>query len=212
MSLVLATGNPGKLREYQKLFPMLPIRPVSAFPGFEDVVEDAPDFEGNAILKAVAARRHTGLVSVADDSGLAVDALDGAPGIYSARYAPGSDADRVTALLTNLGDTHDRAAHFVCVIAIAGLPLDIELPPGLTRRDGCVLARGEVHGTIIDAPRGQNGFGYDPIFGMSDGRTMAEYSAAEKHAISHRGVAAARVVPFLANLLATRPEALESGV
>lgn len=209
--LVLATGNPGKLREYQSLFPDLPIELVSAFPGFGEVVEDAPDFEGNAILKAVAALEHTGHVSIADDSGLAVDALDGAPGIYSARYAPGSDADRVQALLANLGDAADRSAHFVCTIAIAGLPVDaLELPAGLVARDGCILARGEVHGRIIEAPRGANGFGYDPIFGMPDGRTLAEYSAAEKHAISHRGVAARRIAPFLSALLRTRPALFRS--
>lgn len=206
MTLVLATTNPGKLREYEALFPSLPIRLVSAYPGFEDVVEDAPDFEGNAILKAVAARAHTGRVAIADDSGLAVDALGGAPGIYSARYAPGSDADRVAYLLEQLRGITDRAARFVCVIAVAGLPADLALPAGLVRRDGCVLARGEVPGAIIDAPRGQNGFGYDPVFGMPDGRTLAEYAPAEKHGISHRGVAARLIAPWLEALLARQPE------
>lgn len=207
---MLATGNPHKVDEYRALFPMLPIRPISDFPGFPDVVEDAPDFEGNAILKAVAAHRHTGFVAIADDSGLAVDALDGAPGIYSARYAPGTDADRVTALLRNMPTGVDRAAHFVCTIAIAGLPAGLDLPAGLIERDGCVVGRGEVHGQIADAPRGTGGFGYDPVFARPDGRTLGEYSAAEKHAISHRGVAARIVSPFVAHLVAEQPELFQT--
>lgn len=204
--LVLATGNPHKVDEYRALFPMLPIRPISDFPGFEDVVEDAPDFEGNAILKAVAAHRHTGHIAIADDSGLAVDALNGAPGIYSARYAPGTDTDRMAALLRNMPTGDGRSAYFVCTIAIAGLPAGLNLPAGLIERDGCVVGRGEVHGQIADAPRGTQGFGYDPIFLRPDGRTLGEYSAAEKHAISHRGEAARVIAPFVALLVATRPE------
>jgi XTP/dITP diphosphohydrolase len=207
--LVLATGNAHKVEEYQDLFPMLPIRPVSDFPGMDEPVEDAPDFEGNAIIKAKAALAHTGRVSVADDSGLAVDALGGAPGVISARYVPGTDADRMHAVLQNMPADGDRAAHFVCVIAIAGLPADLELPEGVFYRDGCILARGAVHGAIIDAPRGTNGFGYDPIFGMPDGRTLAEYSAAEKHAVSHRGNAARHIAPFLDMLVKTRPALFE---
>lgn len=210
-ALVLATGNPHKVDEYRDLFPMLPIRPISDFPGFEDVVEDAPDFEGNAILKAVAAHHHTGYVSISDDSGLAVDALDGAPGVYSARYAPGTDADRMAKLLRALPADADRAAHFVCTIAIAGLPTGLDLPDGLIERDGCVVGRGEVHGHIADAPRGTQGFGYDPIFLRADGRTLGEYSAAEKHAISHRGEAARVVSPFIARLVAAHPELFQVG-
>lgn len=203
--MVLATGNPHKVEEYQALFPMLPIRPVSDFPGMAEPIEDAPDFDGNAIIKARAAQAHTGRIAVADDSGLVVDALNGAPGVISARYVPGTDVDRYQAVLRNMPSGADRAAHFVCVIAIAGLPTDLELPAGLVYRDGCVLARGAVHGAIIDGPRGANGFGYDPIFGMPDGRTLAEYSAAEKHAVSHRGVAARQIAPFLAGLVAAQP-------
>ncbi len=201
--LLIASGNAHKLEEFQALLPGLPLVGLSDYPDAPDVDETAPDFAGNAILKAQAAHAHSGLISLADDSGIAVDALGGQPGVRSARYAPGSDRDRLNALLaamTAFPEPAQRTARFVCVIAIAGLPDGLALPAGLTRRDGCVLAHGEVVGTLTHAPRGEGGFGYDPIFAGPDGRTTAELSADEKHAISHRGRAARLIQPLLTTL------------
>ncbi|MCA9547762.1 MAG: non-canonical purine NTP pyrophosphatase [Myxococcales bacterium] len=198
--LLIATGNPHKLDEFRALLPGLPLVGLDDFPPGPEVIESAPDFAGNAIIKAVAAYEHTGLISLADDSGIAVDALDGAPGVLSARYAPGSDRDRLNALLAAMADypeAAERTARFVCVIAIAGLPADLPLPEGLSRRDGCVIGRGVVEGTLTHGPRGEGGFGYDPIFELPDGRTSAELTAREKHAVSHRGRAARAVAPLL---------------
>lgn len=198
--LLVATNNAHKLEEFQALLPGVPLVGLGAFPPVPEPVEDAPDFTGNAIIKAVAAHTRTGLISLADDSGIAVDALDGAPGVLSARYAPGTDRDRLNALLRAMEaypDAAQRTARFVCVIAIAGLPQDLALPAGLEWRDGCVVGRGAVEGTLTHGPRGEGGFGYDPIFELPSGRTSAELSAAEKHAISHRGRAARIVQPLL---------------
>lgn len=196
-TLVIATGNTHKVDEYRALLPGVPLDLARDLP---DVLEDAPDFIGNAILKAKSAHAHLDRPVLADDSGLEVDALGGAPGVRSARYAPGTDRDRYTKLLAELGDRPDRAARFVCAIAIAGLPPEAltELPSPLTLRDGCVIARGTVDGAITRAPRGAHGFGYDPVFELPDGRTAAEHPPAHKHAVSHRGVAARHVAPLLA--------------
>lgn len=193
--LVIATGNPHKVDEYRALLPGVPLDLARGLP---DVAEDAPDFIGNAILKAASAHAHLGRPVLADDSGLEVDALGGAPSVRSARYAPGTDRDRYQKLLAALGDRPDRAARFVCAIAIAGLPAELPLPPHLERRAGCIIARGTVDGTITRAPRGAHGFGYDPVFELPDGRTAAEQTATQKHAVSHRGVAARQVAPLLA--------------
>jgi XTP/dITP diphosphohydrolase len=198
--ILVASGNAHKLEEYADLFPGVPVVGLGEYPDAPDPVEDAPDFIGNAIIKAKSARAHSGLMSLADDSGIAVDALDGAPGIYSARYAPGTDADRMFALLEAMEAHTDRGAQFVCAIAIAGVPEGTELPEGLSWREGCVVTQGIVRGTLTRAPRGSNGFGYDPIFELPSGRTTAELSADAKHAISHRGVAARTVIPLLNEL------------
>lgn len=197
-ALVIATGNTHKLGEYRDLLPGVPLASLADFPPAPPVDETAPDFAGNAILKARAAAAHTGHPALADDSGLEVTALDGAPGVHSARYAPGTDRDRADKLLAALHGTPDRRARFVCVIAAAGLPDDLPLPDGLERRDGCVIAHGTVAGTITHAPRGHHGFGYDPIFELPGGRTAAELDTAEKHARSHRGHAARAIAPLLA--------------
>lgn len=197
-ALVIATGNAHKLDEYRDLLPGVPLASLADFPPALPVDETAPDFAGNAILKARAAAAHTGHPALADDSGLEVAALAGAPGVHSARYAPGTDRDRYEKLLTALAHATDRRARFVCLIAVAGLPDDLPLPEGLERRDGCILARGTVTGAITEAPRGAHGFGYDPIFELPSGRTAAELDAAEKHAISHRGHAARAIAPLLA--------------
>ena len=196
-ALVVATGNLHKLDEFGMILTEIPLLGLSAFPPMEDVDESAPDFVGNAILKAKAAWKHTGHPALADDSGIAVDALDGRPGVRSARYAPGTDADRVIALLKEMEPWSDRRAQFVCAIAVAGLTPIAPLPSGVEWKDGCLISLGMVHGHLTYRPRGVNGFGYDPIFELPSGQTTAELSAAEKHAISHRGEAAKQLAPVL---------------
>jgi len=195
--LVIATGNAHKLEEFGMILSGVPVLGLASFPKMADVEETAPDFIGNAILKAKAAWRHTGHPALADDSGIAVDALNGRPGVRSARYAPGTDADRVVALLREMEPFEDRHAQFVCAIAVAGLSQPTQIPEPLVWMDDCLIAVGTVHGQLTRAPRGQNGFGYDPIFELPSGRTTAELSAAEKHAISHRGEAAQHLAPIL---------------
>lgn len=193
MRVVIATGNAHKLEEYGQLLPDFELESLAAFPPMAPVEEDAPDFIGNAIIKAQAAHRHTGAVCLADDSGIAVDALDGAPGVRSARWVSGSDRDRLDALLARMEGVENRRAHFVCAIAIAGLPLGLSLPAPLVWRSGCIIAVGEFHGRLGTTPRGQGGFGYDPIFELPDGRAVGELTADQKNRISHRALAAAQI-------------------
>jgi XTP/dITP diphosphohydrolase len=181
--VVLASANPKKAAEIAEILGDR-IALVPRPPEVPDVVEDADTFEGNARLKAVALVEATGLVALADDSGLQVDALGGEPGVFSARYAGegASDADNVGKLLAALSavgavDPADRTARFRAVLV-------------LRRPDGAeVVSDGVVEGTIASAPRGEGGFGYDPVFVPTDGdgRTFGEMDAAAKHAISHRG-------------------------
>jgi XTP/dITP diphosphohydrolase len=186
--LVLATRNAHKVVELREILADLveeiglEIVGVSEFPDVEDVVEDGVTFAENATLKAVAVASATGLPAIADDSGLAVDVLGGAPGIFSARWAGehGGDRANVDLLLSQLGDVKDehRAAGFVCAAALA-------MPDGRV-----FLREGQVRGTLTRAPRGTNGFGYDPILLVDgDTRTLAEYDSDQKNAISHRGKA-----------------------
>lgn len=174
----LATGNPGKAAELGRLLgcEVLPID------GWVGPPEDGADFTANARIKARAgAARCPGTWVVADDSGLEVDALDGGPGVHSARYGgPGlDDAGRVQALLAATADAADRGARFRCVLVAIG-------PDGRE-----VVADGTLEGTLATAPRGANGFGYDPILiPHGETRTCAELAPAEKDAISHRGAAA----------------------
>ena len=183
MKLVLATANPDKAAEIRAVLDDagLDVELVARPDDVPEVEEDGATLEDNARLKAIALCDATGLPAVADDTGLAVDALDGAPGVHSARYA-GDDAtyaDNVVKLLGALVgvDAPARTARFVTV-ALARWPDGRE-----------VAAVGEVEGVIADAPRGAGGFGYDPVFVPveGDGRTFAEMSAAEKHRVSHRG-------------------------
>ena len=191
MKLILASNNANKLREFRQLVANMPIELVSqkeAGCDFE-VEENGRTFEENAFLKASAVTKATGCASVADDSGLCVDALNGEPGIYSARYGPGhaaSDSDRYRYLLKRLEGEQNRAAHFVCCICC-------------TFPDGRVLtARGECEGEILTAPRGEGGFGYDPVFHpLCTARGMAELTPEEKNAISHRGNALRKFIPQL---------------
>lgn len=181
MRFILASNNRDKLAEMRRILGDMGIEVLSqreAGCDFE-VEEDGETFEENAWLKASAVTRATGLPAVADDSGLAVDALGGAPGVHSARYTGNhSDTDRQRNdfLLRNLENEEDRSARFVSCICC-------------TMPDGTVLrSRGECEGTILRAPRGENGFGYDPLFlPLGFDRTMAELSMAEKNEISHRG-------------------------
>ncbi len=204
--LLLATSNRGKLREYKSLLRDVPYEIVTpADLGIATEVEESrASFEENASLKASATARQSGLLSLADDSGLEVDALNGEPGPLSARYAGegASDADRVSFLLSRLKSVPEEkhTARFRCVIAIAA-------PPSLSLRGGqrrsnltrsVKLFSGECRGVIIDTPRGSNGFGYDPIFFIPElGKTMAELTLEEKNKISHRARAAEKAREYL---------------
>jgi len=190
--LLIGSGNPGKQREWREL--LAGVDAVLVVPQDLDPIPDEPaetgaTFAENASLKARAYAVATGLRTVADDSGLEVDALRGAPGLRSRRFF-GEDAtaeQRNTRLLAMLHDASARGARFVCVAALAW-------PDGRVE-----LFDGQVRGEIGYAPRGEQGFGYDPIFVIAgDGRTMAEVPAHEKHAISHRGLAAAKLRARLA--------------
>lgn len=196
MRLALASANPGKLREIQALLTPLGLTVATAAElGFsEDVEETGATFAENAQLKACAVARALQLPALADDSGLAVEALDGRPGVLSARYAgPGADdAQRNAKLLEELAGVPEerRGAAFVCVMACC-------------RPDGRVLlSEGRLEGRIALAPRGQGGFGYDPVFELPGrGLTVAMLSTGEKNAISHRGRALAGLAPGLREFL-----------
>ncbi len=183
MKLVLASKNPGKLRELQEILGSLGVEVLlESQVGLDlEVEETGTTFEENAFLKADAVMKASGLPAIADDSGLVVDALDGAPGVYSARFGgKESDAARTALLLEKLEGVpaEKRTARFVSAIAC-------RLPDGRT-----VPAKGSCEGVVADAPRGQGGFGYDPVFLVpSLGKTFAELSAEEKNQISHRGAA-----------------------
>lgn len=179
--LVLATHNPGKAREIAELLKALNVTVVSAGDmGLAEPEETGATFKENAILKASAAAKASNLPTLADDSGLSVTALKGAPGIYSARWAgPSKDFDAAMRKVhDDLGDTPDRSAAFICVLALAW-------PDGETQS-----FEGRVEGAITWPPRGDQGFGYDPVF-VPDGhtQTFAEMEPAAKHAMSHRAQA-----------------------
>lgn len=192
--LFFATTNAGKLRELSRLVEGLPLQVVGrdAFGTLPEVEETGTTFAENARLKAMAMAEATGLWCLADDSGLAVDALDGAPGVQSARYVEGSDRDRYEALLRALQEVSDdrRQARFHCALCLAG-------PEGVL-----LEAEGRCEGRILRAPVGEGGFGYDPIFGVGqDGPSMATLTPAEKQAASHRGAAFRELGRGLVDLL-----------
>ena len=189
--LLIGSTNPGKLAEYRELLAGLDLELVTPadLGGFPEPPEDAAGYRENAIGKALAYQHASGLLTVADDSGLEVAALRGAPGVRSRRFF-GEDAttvERNARLLVLLDGVADRSARFVAVVALA-------------RPDGRVETfDGEVRGEIATAPRGADGFGYDPLFIIAeDGRTMAEVPREEKNRISHRGLAAAKLRAALA--------------
>jgi XTP/dITP diphosphohydrolase len=193
-TLVLATRNEGKLRELARILAdeALDLIGLDAFPGGPDVPETGATFEENALLKARAIAGHTGLPSVADDSGLCVDALNGMPGVLSARWSGkhGDDKANLDLVLAQVADVPDarRGAHFACAAALV-------VPSSATE----YVVTGRVDGRLIREPRGSGGFGYDPIF-VPDGLdvTTAEMPAEEKDAISHRGRAFRALAPFIA--------------
>lgn len=199
MKLVIATRNKHKLEEIKAIFDFAGLEVVSAldYPEIPEVVEDGQTFEANAIKKAFTLAMKTGTWALADDSGLEVDALNGAPGIYSARYA-GEPVDydaNNKKLLRELKEKNDRKARFRCVMALSS-------PRGRAQ-----VVEGVCEGHIIDEERGDKGFGYDPVF-IPEGheRTFAEMAADEKNSMSHRARALTRAVEVWGQLLADLPE------
>ena len=197
--LVLATRNPGKVTELRDLLTGYEVVGLAEFPDAPEVPETEPTFAGNALLKARAIAAHTGLAAVSDDSGLCVDALNGMPGVLSARWSgrfgaahpAGRDAANLELVLDQLADVAgpERGAHFVCAAAIAH-------PDGREH-----VVEGRMDGRIITAPRGTGGFGYDPIFEVAgSGRTTAELAPREKSEISHRGRAFRALAAYLTTL------------
>ena len=195
--LLLATRNGKKLDELRRILqPQMPVEVLGLadVPAFDEVPESGASFAENALIKAVEAVKHTGLVTVADDSGLAVDALNGMPGVLSARWAGArhDDAANLTLLLEQLADTPESrlGAAFVCAAA-------------LVTPDGSQIVReGRMPGRLVRQPRGEHGFGYDPIF-VPEGYqlTSAELPPADKDAISHRGKALRELLPFILQAL-----------
>ena len=202
--LLIATTNPGKLREIEAVFAGLPLQfeDLRQYPDLPAAVEDADTFMANAEKKALYYAEQTGLTALADDSGLEVDALGGAPGVLSARYAGkhGDDAANNAKLVAALAGVpaERRTARFRCAIAVADVDRIL------------ASSSGTIEGSIIDTPRGTNGFGYDPHFLLPQlGMTTAELEPEKKNRISHRGQALRAIAPTLAKLLAgpsgTRP-------
>jgi XTP/dITP diphosphohydrolase len=197
--LVIATRNAGKIIEFRRILDAISsgaidLIGIDQFPDLVDVEETGTTFEENALLKARYTAKMTGLPSLSDDSGLCVDALGGAPGIFSARWAGkhGDDKVNLEKVLDELKDVPDsqRGAHFICVAALV-------MPDGREQ-----LAQGRFEGKILRAPVGNQGFGYDPIFaplGMSI--SSAEMSAQEKDAISHRGKSLRAIAPHVIEIL-----------
>ncbi|CAB4533075.1 MAG: RdgB/HAM1 family non-canonical purine NTP pyrophosphatase [Actinobacteria bacterium] len=199
--LVLATRNQGKIVELRRILDAISngtieLVSVDQYPDIADVEETGSTFEENALLKAVAICKATGLPALADDSGLCVDALGGAPGIFSARYAGkhGDDIANLNKVLVELKSVEDskRSAHFTCVTALV-------MPDGRK-----VTKAGEFHGFIAHAPVGEHGFGYDPIFiPQGSSITSAQMSPHEKDLLSHRGISLRAIAPHVIELLGT---------
>lgn len=197
MKLLIATNNPHKIEEFREIFAELPLE--ITFPRDEGLdfepEETGTTFEENAIIKATAFAQVSGLLTIADDSGLEVDALGGEPGVFSARYGgtpKNAHRRRYELVLEKLRDVPDekRTARFRCALAIVLPQMVVD------------VVEGTVEGRITRAPAGDGGFGYDPIFWIPEyGKTLAQVSAAEKHRISHRGRAARAAIPILKKLM-----------
>jgi len=188
--IVLATGNKGKIREFSGLLEGVFGRIISLndLESPPEVIEDGATFMENALKKARAIAAYSGKPALADDSGLAVDALGGRPGVYSARYAGegATDRDNIAKLLTELGTNENRNARFVCVLALV-------MPDGRE-----MTAEGTCEGVILSEPRGEGGFGYDPVFFLPElGKTMAELPPEIKNTLSHRARAAEALIRLL---------------
>jgi XTP/dITP diphosphohydrolase len=184
--LVIATHNKNKLKEFKRVFEgiQIAIASLEDFPPIPEAVEDGETFDENAYKKALHTAKILGLPAIADDSGLVVDALDGAPGVYSARYAgvDASDTQNLEKLLLEMQGKTNRRAAFHCVLSIA-----VPSGPALTYEGRC-------EGLITEKPKGENGFGYDPVFYFEDSaKTFAEMTMEEKNRVSHRGKALAEV-------------------
>jgi XTP/dITP diphosphohydrolase len=199
LEVFLASRNAKKLAEMERILrehlPSVEVLGLDDVAAYDEPVEDQPTFEGNALLKARAGLVHTGLPSLADDSGLCVDALNGMPGVLSARWSgpPKSDDRNNSLLLAQLEDVPDdrRTAHFMCAVAFCA--------PGQDQ----LVVEGRMDGRIIRETRGTGGFGYDVVFVADDhpGPTTAELSVADKDAISHRGRALREIAPQVAAIL-----------
>jgi XTP/dITP diphosphohydrolase len=198
--LVLATRNKHKIRELEQILSAtrnvngFELVGVESFPEVPEVAETGRTFAENALLKAITVARATGRASVADDSGICVDVLNGMPGVFSARWAGrhGDDDANLRLLLNQIADIGEdfRRAHFVCAAALA-------LPDGTAR-----VVEGRLTGTLLREPRGENGFGYDPIFvPESETRSTAELTPEEKNAISHRTRAFQALAPVIAEMV-----------
>lgn len=190
MKVVLATKNPGKLKELQELASETPEIEFALAPPSFDADETGKTFLENAIIKAQEAARLTGCYALADDSGITVEYLDGAPGIHSARYCEGSDTDRRRKLMREVGNAEDRRAAFICAMALSS-------PQGEILHSSL----GRWFGEIGFDERGQNGFGYDPIFWLPEmQKTAAELSSEMKNRISHRAQAWRQMASFLVDI------------
>jgi XTP/dITP diphosphohydrolase len=196
IEVVIATRNAGKLREIQEILAPLGLKVLSLsdFPEIPEILEDGQTFEENAVKKAAAVARQTRRVAIADDSGLAVDALQGRPGVFSSRYAGenATDADRYRKLLKEMAGVPEgqRGAAFICAVAIAS-------PSGKVE-----VVEGERRGEIALAPKGSHGFGYDPVFYFPEaGKTMAELEPEAKNRISHRAQALEKLNQVLPSFL-----------
>jgi XTP/dITP diphosphohydrolase len=203
IQLLLATGNRGKIAEFQALLgPSVDVVSLADL-GIDSPEETGETFAENATLKARHGAAASGLVTVADDSGIEVDALDGAPGIRSARYAgePGDDERNRQKLLRELHGmpAQDRSARFVCDIAVA-------TPEGETR-----TFHGTLEGRVAESLRGDGGFGYDSLLELPDGRTVAELTPEEKNAISHRGMALRTALPYIHTVVEAMASAPKEG-
>lgn len=193
--VVIATKNKGKAKDFEALFTPLGFEVVTMFDVAPDmeIEETGTTFEENAVLKAETLAKALNVIVIADDSGLVVDALDGAPGVYSARYAGDHDDEaNIVKVLENLAGVPEekRTARFMCALAIAGPEIDT------------TTVFGTCEGFILEEKRGTNGFGYDPIFFVPEkDRAMAELTPAEKGAISHRGNAIRKLADALPTLL-----------
>ncbi len=186
--LVIASSNEGKIKEFRRLLEDMPFNLLNQPVGFE-VEETGKNFKENARIKALAVSKETGFLSLSDDSGLCVEALDGAPGVYSSRYA-NSDKERIEKLLFDLKPFSNRNAKFECALCVA------------SKEKVLIEVLGFCEGLITLSPKGQNGFGYDPIFEVSGlGETFAEINQDQKKQIGHRGHAFKLLKPKLRKLL-----------